>query len=551
MADILIPELGEGIEGGEVLEIHVAVGDTVTEGQALLELETGKATVDVPAPSGGTIESITVSEGDQVVVGSLIATFGGNGTAPVAAPAPAAAPAPEPEPAAPPTAPAAPAAPTASKTIDLVIPELGEGIEGGEIISVNVGVGDSVTEGQSLLEMETGKATVDIPAPATGTITIFLPAEGDTLTVGDSLGAMEGASSSSAPAAPPPAAAPAPAAAAPATKIEGSVIQMKPEAPPPAPPPHVERPAHSPIPAAPSVRKFAREIGIELAQVNGTGPRGRISIADVKAHAKALNSRRSSLGGGGAVTGGPGIVAPPLPDFSKFGDTETEKMSGIRKMTMSHMSLCWGTIPHVTQHDHADTTDLEAARQAFKKRAEKAGAKLTITAMLVKILGHSLKAFPNFNASIDAANQTVVYKKYVNVGVAVDTPKGLVVPVIRNVDQKNIIEIAIELGEMAGKMREGKITPDMIQGGCISLSNLGGLNGKLFTPIVNSPEVAILGIGRGSMQPVWDGSAFQPRMMTPLSLSYDHRLIDGADGTRFLRWIVEAMENPLLVSLEG
>jgi len=373
---------------------------------------------------------------------------------------------------------------------------------------------------------------------------------------------MEGSSAAAAPAAEPAVATPAPAASAPAassTPIKQdfdeskSVINMKPEPLPPAPPniPRVERPQHAPIPAAPSVRKFAREIGIDAASVPGTGPAGRISLEDVKAYAKSLNSGRPAAGG--AMAGGAGFVAPAikLPDFSTYGEIEVEKMSTIRKMTLNHMAACWSSIPHVTQHDNADTTDLEAARQAFKKRAEAQGARLSLTAMIIKILGGALNVFPNFNASIDPVKQEVIFKKYINIGCAVDTPKGLVVPVIRNVDQKNMIEIAAELGEIAGKAREGKITPAMISGGCMSLSNIGGLHGKHFTPIVNGPEVAILGVGRGSMQPVWDGEKFVPRLMTPLSLSYDHRLIDGADGTRFLRWVVDAIENPVLLALEG
>lgn len=550
--DIIIPELGEGIEGGDVVTILVAPGDTVTEGQALLELETGKATVELPSAQAGTIVGFTIEEGATVAVGQVIGSMEG-GDAPAAAPAAtpaAAAPAPEaaPEPA---PAAAAPAATSGGGPLDLVIPELGEGVDGGDVVTLSVAVGDSVEEGQTLLELETGKATVDIPAPSAGTVTGFTVGEGDHLDVGQAFGSMDAAGGGATVAPAPAAAAPAPAPAAASSEIDESrsVIHLRPEPTPPAPPKLPARPEHAPVPAAPSVRKFAREIGIEIGDVPGSGSGGRISVADVKAYSKSRNE--SGAVGGGAAAGGLALPAIDLPDFSKFGEIEVEKMTTIRKMTLNHMAACWGTIPHVTQHDDADTTDMEAARKLFKARAEKQGAKLTITAMLVKVLGSALKSFPNFNASIDPVKQEVIYKKYVNIGVAVDTPKGLVVPVIRDVDQKNMVEIAIELGEIAGKMREGKISPDMLSGGSMTISNIGGLGGKHFTPIVNAPEVAILGVGRGTMQPHWNGSAFEPRLLTPLSLSYDHRLIDGADGTRFLRWIVDAIETPMLLSLEG
>ena len=533
--DIIIPELGEGIDGGDIVTLLVAPGDAVTEGQALLELETGKATVELPAPAAGTVTAFTIEEGAHVEVGQTVGSLDESAAAdaPAAEETPPSAPAPRSEPPAP--------APAAAGPVDIVVPSLGEGVDGGEVVSIQVAVGDEVAEGQALLELETGKATVEFPAPAAGRVSAISVAEGDKVTVGQVIGALEAS-----------AAAPAPAPAAPPAREEidesRSVIHMKPEPPAPAPPdlpPRPARPDHAPIPAAPSVRKFSREIGVDVGDVHGSGPAGRITVEDVKAHSKLLHESRSASAGGGA----PPVVE--LPDFAAFGEIEVEKMSTIRKMTVKHMAACWSTIPHVTQHDEADTTAMEAARQVFKKRVEARGAKLTITAMLVKILGGALRAFPNFNASIDPAKEEVIRKKYVNIGVAVDTPKGLVVPVLRDVDQKNIVEIARELGEIAGDMRAGKITPDRISGGCVTLSNLGGLGGKHFTPIVNAPEVAILGVGRGAMKPVWNGSEFEPRLMTPLSLSYDHRLIDGADGTRFLRWIVEAIEEPLLLTLEG
>jgi pyruvate dehydrogenase E2 component (dihydrolipoamide acetyltransferase) len=424
-----------------------------------------------------------------------------------------------------------------------VVPALGEGVEGGSVVGISVAAGDAVKEGDTLFELETGKATVEVPASAAGTVKQLTVAEGDQVKVGDTVGTLEVKGGGAAtPAAPQPAKKKTDHQQKPHTEASAAAATEPPVVLQAA----AQRPEHSPIPASPSVRKFAREIGVDIQQVPGNGPRGRIRMEDVKAWSKQLHAQR-----GGAT--GPAAPAKkvPLPDFSSFGEIEVESMNAIRRMTVEHMDNCWSTIPHVTQFDEADVTDLEALRKSFQPKAEKAGTKLTMTAMLIKIMGSALKAFPNFNASIDVEKEEIIFKKYVNIGCAVDTPKGLVVPVIRGVDGKNMIEISRDLGEMAGQMREGKINPAMLQGGCMTLSNLGGLQGKHFTPIVNGPEVAILGVGRASMKPVWQDGAFVPRLLMPLSLSYDHRLIDGADGTRFLRWIVDAIEQPLLISLEG
>jgi pyruvate dehydrogenase E2 component (dihydrolipoamide acetyltransferase) len=483
---------------------------------------------------------LRVAAGDKVSVGDLVAIIDAGDAAPAAVheeapaaaePAPAAAEAP---------APAAPAATGAPVAMDIVVPNLGEGVEGGDVQTMYVSAGDQVEEGQGLLELETGKATVDLPAERAGKITSLTVAEGARISVGDIIGTIE-AVGAAAPVAVAPAATPAtPAAPAKAAAAPAKAAPKGPKAP--------DRPKGAPLPASPSVRKFAREIGINLHDVAGSGVRGRISIGDVKAYSKAVNEGRSS---GSAATGGSGFTPPPLPDFETFGPIRKEAMNTIRKMTVDHMKNAWLSVPHVTQHDYADITDLEAMRKSFQPKAEAAGTKLTVTAMLMKIMASALKVFPNFNASIDVVNEEVIYKNYFHVGCAVDTPNGLVVPVVRDIERKNMIEVAKDLGELAGKMRDGKIAPKDIQGGSITLSNLGGLGGKHFTPIVNIPEVAILGVGRASMQPVWQGDKFVPRLMMPLSLSYDHRLIDGADGTRFLRWIIDAIEQPLLISLEG
>jgi pyruvate dehydrogenase E2 component (dihydrolipoamide acetyltransferase) len=544
-ADIVIPELGEGIDGGDVIAIHVKVGDTVAEDTPLLELETGKATVDVPSPSAGTISEILVSEGDKVVVGAVIFRMSNDASAaPVAeaaAPTPAAAPEAPAE-----AAPVPAAAPAKEEVVAFALPELGEGIDGGDVITIHVKVGETISEDQALFELETGKATVDVPSPASGTLMELSIAEGDKIAVGAVYAKIKTAVSIASPAA----AAASASAAAPAATATGSKAPASAPAAPAAPTRKAAKRAdHVPVPAAPSIRKFAREIGINVREVPGTGKNGRISIDDVKVWSRQLNEGGAAAPG--RNVGAPGIKFPTLPDFSTFGEIEKEEMTTIRQMTVNHMAACWTMIPHVTQHDHADITDLEALRKSFQKKAEAAGTKLTITAMLMKVLASALKVFPKFNASIDPETNSIIFKKYFNVGCAVDTPKGLLVPVLRDLDQKNMIEIAAELSAVADKMKSGKISPKELQGGCITLTNIGGLSGKLFTPIVNSPEVAILGVGRGSMQPVWNGEEFVPRLMMPLSLSYDHRLIDGADGTRFLRWIVEAIEQPLLISLEG
>jgi pyruvate dehydrogenase E2 component (dihydrolipoamide acetyltransferase) len=526
-----LPELGENIESGDVVSVLVAVGDSVTEGQSLVEIEAGKASMEIPAPVGGTISAVHVAQGDTVEVGQLAFTIDDGGVAAPAAEAPAEEPAvavePEPVVEAARAAPAeeAPAGPAG--TIEFKLPDLGENIESGDVISVLVSAGDSVTEGQSLLEIEAGKASMEIPSPATGKVTAVHVAQGDTVSVGQlafTIEAVGGVAPAAAPA-PAPAAAPAPAPE-PSREPEQPVV-VAPPPPPPAPEPVHQKPvASKAVSAAPNVRRLARELGVDIHSVTPSTEGGRISLEDVKHFAKST----LSTGGGGSR---PSIQ----------GATRVEKMSAIRKATMNHMVHCWATIPHVTQQDWADITHIDTLRKQFAKKAEAHGAKLTVTAILVKVVASALKAFPNFNCSIDPEKAEIIYKDFYNIGIAVDTDKGLMVPVIRDADQKNMIELAMDLGGIAAKAREGNIAPSDLQGGTFTITNLGGIGGTFFTPIVNSPEVAILGVGRAVKQ---DG-----RLMMPLSLSYDHRIIDGADGARFIRWIVEALEEPLLLSLEG
>lgn len=431
--------------------------------------------------------------------------------------------------------------------LEFKLPELGENIEGGDVVGVLVAAGDAVSEGQSILEIEAGKASMEIPSPVSGTVKAVHVAQGDSVKIGQLVFTIEegeGASASAsteaaadkpadeptpdpepAPAveeAPKAEAAPAPAAPAPAPKKE----------PAPAPSP---APAAKAVSAAPNVRRLARELGVDIHNVEPTGAGGRISLEDVKNYAK------SSISSGGGSKGG-GVQ----------GSTRVEKMSAIRKATMNHMTHCWTTIPHVTQHDMADITKLEQLRKRFAPKAEAVGAKLTVTAILVKVVAAALKVFPKFNCSIDPEKAEIIYKNFYNIGIAVDTEKGLMVPVIRGVDGKSIIDIAEDLGAIAAKARAGQIGLDDMQGGTFTVTNLGGIGGSFFTPIVNSPEVAILGVGRAIMDPcIGKNELCAPRLRMPLSLSYDHRIIDGADGARFLRWIVDAIEEPILISLEG
>lgn len=438
-------------------------------------------------------------------------------------------------------------------TTEFRLPDLGENITEGEVISILVSVGDTITEEQSVIELETGKATVEVPSTFGGVISDIHIEEGDTAVVGQLILTLEGNGTAPAPAPPVDAESKIEKDAAPTAPAPPPEPEARP-APVAAPPSTMPEPANVvvpadasrvPVPAAPSVRKFARELGVELVRIKGNGPGGRITFDDVKRFTKQVVQT-------GHATAGVGIPqAPPLPDFSMWGPVEHVKMTGIRKATAAHMARCWATIPHVTQNDKADITRLEELRKRWAPRAEKAGGKLTPTAILLKITASALRAHPEFNASIDVGNGEIIYKDYVHIGVAVDTPKGLVVPVLRDADRKNIIQLSAELTEMAARAREGRISLDEMQGGTFTITNLGGIGGGHFTPIVNHPEVAILGLGRAAWEPVLVEGTFEPRLRMPLSLSYDHRIIDGANGARFLRWIVEAIEEPLLLAMEG
>jgi pyruvate dehydrogenase E2 component (dihydrolipoamide acetyltransferase) len=439
------------------------------------------------------------------------------------------------------------------------VPELGENVEQGDVTRVLVKVGDTIAHDQPVVELETDKATIEVPSSVAGVVKDIKVKQGDKVKVGAVILTVDENGAGSPKEAEPQKAAPE-QKAEPKTeqkqeqKQEQKIVSMPRREPQPAaaasPKAGAEpRPSEGPAaPAAPSVRRLAREIGVDINDIQGTGPDGRISDEDVKEHARRI---LSSVGTTLSRPAGAPATRAALPDFEKWGPIERQPMSNIRRKTAEHLSHAWTTIPHVTQFDKADITPMEELRARFRKQVEQAGGNLTVTAVLVKVLAAAVKQFPQFNASLDADGGAIVYKKYIHVGVAVDTEFGLLVPVIRNADQKNITQIAVELHQLSEKARAKKLTLDEMSGGGISISNLGGIGGTYFTPIVNWPEVAILGVSRGIIEPVWRNEKFEPRQLLPLSLSYDHRVIDGADAMRFLRWVVQAIEQPFLLSLLG
>ncbi|MBK7670366.1 MAG: 2-oxo acid dehydrogenase subunit E2 [bacterium] len=432
---------------------------------------------------------------------------------------------------------------------EIRVPEVSDGVKQGTVISLAVKPGDRVTADQTLLEMETDKAVVAIPAPEAGVITEILVSEGSVVKIGDVIMKLETGAATAKPAAP---AAPRPAVAA-AQPLPPAVEAAKPDRMAGVPVDLTTvRTGDAVAPAAPSVRRLARELGVDIYQVQGTGPAGRISEDDVRTFVRTTMQRLTG-GGREAATGGefPGLHAQrPLPDFTKWGPVHTEPLSRVREITADAMGYAWSTIPMVTQYDRADITRLEQFRKRYNETAP-AGGKLTMTAFLLKVCAAALRAFPRFNSSLDLAHKELVLKDYVHVGVAVDTPNGLLVPVIRDADRKGVEALALELNAAAQRTRDRKISPAEMEGGTFTISNLGGIGGTAFTPIVYAPQVAILGVSRSEMTPVWNGGQFTPKLLMPLSLTYDHRVIDGADGARFLRWICEAVEEPLNLVMKG
>ena len=508
--EVHVPDIGG--DEVEVTEIMVKVGDTIAAEQSLITVEGDKASMEVPAPFAGTVKEIKISTGDKVSTGSLLMIFEVAGASPAAAPAKAEA------------APAA-AAPAASGSKEVHVPDIGG--DEVEVTEVMVKVGDKIAAEQSLITVEGDKASMEVPAPFAGTVKEIKISTGDKVSTGSLIMVfeVEGAAPAAAPAAaaaPAPAAAPAQAAkpAAPAAKAEGKSE-------------FAENDAY--VHATPLIRRLAREFGVNLAKVKGTGRKGRILREDVQAYVKEAVKRAEAAP---AATGGgiPGMLPWPKVDFSKFGEVEEVELGRIQKISGANLSRNWVMIPHVTHFDKTDITDLEAFRKQQNAEAEKRklDVKFTPVVFIMKAVAAALEQMPRFNSSLSEDAQRLTLKKYINIGVAVDTPNGLVVPVFKDVNKKSITELSRELTVISKKARDGKLTAGEMQGGCFTISSIGGLGTTHFAPIVNAPEVAILGVSKSAMEPVWNGKEFVPRLMMPISLSFDHRVIDGADGARFI-----------------
>ena len=535
---VTIPDLG-GAESVEVIELCVSAGDTVEQEDSLVVLESDKASMDVPSPVDGSVVKYLVAEGDTVKVGDPIAeveTAAAESTpepvAEVVEPEPIVAEA-APEPAAVVEAPVAASEATTSEQIALV-PDIGSD-DKVELIEVSVAVGDQVEEGDTLVVLESDKATMDVPSTLSGTVVSMIAKEGDKLGTGDQVAVIEVTSGGSA-------ASETEQTAEPQAPVEPAVVAPAPAAA--EKPAAVSTPAPAPVAndsseiyAGPAVRMLARELGVDLSQVAGTGPKGRIQKDDVNSFVK------SALQSGSSASGGAGIPQVPVTDFSQFGEIEMVKLSKIQKVTADNMQRNWLNVPHVTQFDDADITEMENFRKSLKAEGEKRGIKVTPVAFLIKAAAAALAANPEFNRSLAGDGENYVQKHYINIGMAVDTPRGLVVPVIKDADKKGIWEISSDVINMATLAREGKLKPNDMQGGCFTISSLGAIGGNGFTPIVNSPEVGILGVSKSQMKPIWDGSDFQPRLMLPLALSYDHRVINGGDAGRFMTYLVKTLSD--------
>ena len=537
LVEVQVPDIGD-FENVEVIEVLVKPGDSVTKEQSLITVESDKASMEIPSSAAGTVKELRVKLGDKVAQGSLVLVLeAANGAAaPASAPAPAAkAPPAKAAAAAPPTAAAATVPATGAGPVEVVVPDIGD-FKDVEVIEILVKPGDTVTQEQSLITVESDKASMEIPSSAAGVVKELRVKIGDKVSKGTPVLVLTGAGA--APATPPAAASAPPAAVAssaapvePKSTAFATEMGARPQpvdlGPVPGAKPH----------ASPSVRKFARELGVDLTHVRGSGPKGRITTDDVRDHVKgvmASGARPVAAPAAAAGTGlGLNLPAWPVVDFAKFGPIERVEMSRIRRISGPALSRNWVTIPHVTNQEDADITDLEAFRVLLNKENEKSGLKLTMLAFLIKACVAALKKFPDFNSSIDPEGGAIIRKNYWHIGFAADTPQGLVVPVVKDADKKGVFEIAQETSALAAKARDGKLGPSDMQGGTFSISSLGGIGGTSFTPIINAPEVAILGVCRSTMKPVWDGKQFVPRLILPLSLSWDHRVVDGAGAARF------------------
>ena len=530
--EVKVPDIGD-FSDVPVIDLFVKVGDSIKIDDAIATLESDKATMDVPSTVEGVVKEVLVQLGSRVSEGAVLIKVESGAAA--AAPAPqAAAPAPVATPAA-----AAPAAAPAAGggVVEVKVPDIGD-FSDVPVIDLFVKVGDSIKVDDAIATLESDKATMDVPSTVAGVVKEVLVQLGSKVSEGAVLIKVESASAASAPAAAPQAAAPAPAAAAPAP------VAAAPAAAPAAAALTPALPIGSKVHASPSVRAYARELGVDLSKVPATGPKGRIVKEDLTKYVKGVMSGAISgpvASASGGVTGGGVLDLLPWPkvDFSKFGEIEVKPLSRIKKISGQNLSRNWVMIPAVTYHEDADITDLEAFRVQLNKENEKSGNKLTMLAFLIKACVKAMQRFPEFNASLDGDN--LVLKKYFNIGFAADTPNGLVVPVVKNADKKGVFEIAKETGELAKLARDGKLKPADMSGACFTISSLGGIGGTYFAPIVNAPEVAILGVNKSAMKPVWDGKQFVPRLTLPLSLTADHRVIDGALATRFNVYVAELL----------
>ncbi len=543
LVNIQVPDIGDFDEVG-VIELLVKAGERVAAEQSLITVESDKASMEIPSSHAGVVKEITVQLGDKVKQGSVIAVLE------VAEAAETAAVASEPKTAAALATPAvaaietqapAAAAPVASGTIEVRVPDIGD-FKDVAVIELLVKPGDAIRVEQSLFTVESDKASMEIPSPVAGVLKELKVQLGDKVNVGDLVALLEGAAPAAAPSATAAAAAPAPAVAAVAAPAPVAAAPAMPAHQPGTPAPGLPH-------ASPSVRKFARELGVPLAEVKGTGPKGRITQDDVQGFTRAVmagavqtqaQAAKAPATGAGSGSGvGLDLLPWPKVDFAKFGPVERKDLSRIKKISGANLHRNWVMIPHVTNNDEADITELEAFRVATNKENEKSGVKVTMLAFVIKAVVAALKKFPEFNASLDG--DTLVYKQYFHIGFAADTPNGLVVPVLKDADKKGILQISAEMAELAKKARDGKLGAADMQGGSMSISSLGGIGGTHFTPIINAPEVAILGLSKGQMKPVWDGKQFVPRLTLPLSLSYDHRVIDGAAAARFNAFLAQVL----------
>ncbi|HZS66713.1 MAG TPA: dihydrolipoyllysine-residue acetyltransferase [Burkholderiales bacterium] len=544
MNQVVVPDIGD-FKNVEVIEVLVKPGDAVTKEQSLITLESDKATMEIPSPSAGVVKEIKVKTGDKVSQGSPILLLDAQEEAAKAAPRTAEAPkkseAPRAASPAPAAASASPAGVGAAQTV--AVPDIGDFKEV-EVIEVLVKPGDKVAKEQSLITLESDKATMEIPSPAAGVVKELKIKPGDKVSQGAPILVLEAADQRAEPRAAEPR--PTPKQDAPKSTPAAAAAGTRPAAAPqPVPAAPREEPGAKPH-ASPSVRKFARELGVDLAQVQGSGPKGRILHGDVQAFVKGALAggvvrATPAAKGGGALPFN--LPAWPEVDFAKFGPIEAKPLSRIQKLSGPYLHRNWISIPHVTQCDDADITDLEAFRKAQTAETEKRGFKLTMLAFMIKACVTALKQFPQFNSSLDKSGENLIIKHYYHIGVAVDTPGGLVVPVVRDADRKGVFDLAQELADISKVARDGKLKPADLQGGTFSISSLGGIGGNYFTPIINAPEVAILGVSRGAMRPVWNGKEFAPRLMLPVSLSYDHRVIDGATAARFTTFLVSVLSD--------